>query len=206
MKCAVLFLLITTLPVMAKDLGVRGQLYPVAEESMLVFIQHRLAQMQKDGELSALQQQAIAQVKAHAQRPGSVVGVTDALTDKVFYYDPTFTVGRTLSDLQGRVFAKKGERVNPLSQLPFNQVMVFLNGDNLAQLNWFKQRFHDRSDVKAILTRGNVKDVSDKLNRQIFFDQSGVMTKKLGIDAVPAVVSKDTLRLKIEEFAVGGMK
>jgi hypothetical protein len=34
----------------------------------------------------------------------------------------------------------------------------------------------------------------------VYFDQQGVLTKKLGIQHVPALVSQEELRLRIEEI------
>jgi conjugal transfer pilus assembly protein TraW len=37
----------------------------------------------------------------------------------------------------------------------------------------------------------------------VYFDQQGVLTTKFGITQVPALVSQEGMRLRIDEFKVG---
>lgn len=53
-----------------------------------------------------------------------------------FPWDPTFTVKETITDMQGKVIARKGDTINPLDKVPFAQVLYFIDGDDQAQVEW----------------------------------------------------------------------
>lgn len=56
--------------------------------------------------------------------------------------------------------------------------------------------------VKPILVGGSYLDLMKAWNRQVFYDQEGALVRKLGITAVPAIVSQEGNRLRIDEVVV----
>lgn len=190
----------------AKDLGTWGNVFEPAEQDMLDFIQNRLKGMEQSGELDRLREEATARVKEHAVRPAPVEGLTKAVEYRRFAWDPTFTVQETIADMQGNLIARKGDTVNPLDKVPFSQVLYFIDGDDTEQVSWARQQIAGQTNVKVILVKGNIKDVSDALNERIFFDQSGVLTRKFGFEHVPARISRDGRVMKVEEIPVSGAK
>lgn len=190
----------------AKDLGTWGNVFEPAEQDMLDFIQNRLKGMEQSGELDRLREEATARVKEHAVRPAPVEGLTKAVEYRRFAWDPTFTVQETIADMQGNLIARKGDTVNPLDKVPFSQVLYFIDGDDTEQVSWARQQIAGQTNVKVILVKGNIKGVSDALNERIFFDQSGVLTRKFGFEHVPARISRDGRVMKVEEIPVSGAK
>lgn len=190
-------------PSMAKNLGTVGQIFPIAEPDMLDFIAQRLDSMQKSGELDRLKAQAIARVKEHAVRPPPVRGLSPAIVDHINVYDPTFVANQTITDMQGNVIVHKGDRVNPLEKIPFNETLFFLDGDNKAQVTWVKAQLSAlATPFKVILVNGNIKDVSDTLDERVYFDQAGVLTTKFGFEHTPAVVSRADNHLQVKEVVL----
>lgn len=190
----------------AKDLGTWGNVFEPAEQDMLTFIQNRLKGMEQSGELDRLREEATARVKEHAVRPTPVEGLSKALTYRSFVWDPTFTVKETITDMQGNVIARKGDTVNPLDKVPFSQVLYFIDGDDREQVNWTRQQIAGKTDFKVILVKGNIRDSSNALNERIYFDQSGVLTRKFGFEHIPARISRDGRVMKVEEIPVSGAK
>lgn len=187
----------------AKDLGVWGQVYPIAEPDILDFIHARLDTLQKDGQLQKMQEQFTHNVIAHTLRPAPVAGVGEATAAKTFYYDPTFTAPINVYNPQGVLVVKAGTRVNPFDYTQLEEVLLFINADDPAQVKWALTTKAQFDLTKIILVEGNIKTAStdDHLGR-IYFDQDGVLCKKLNITAVPALVMQSGRRLKIEEFPV----
>lgn len=173
---------------------------------MLTFIQNRLKGMEQSGELDRLREEATARVKEHAVRPTPVEGLSKAVTYRSFVWDPTFTVKETITDMQGNVIARKGDTVNPLDKVPFSQVLYFIDGDDREQVNWTRQQIAGQTDFKVILVKGNIRDSSNALNERIYFDQSGVLTRKFGFEHIPARISRDGRVMKVEEIPVSGAK
>ncbi|MFZ5210228.1 type-F conjugative transfer system protein TraW [Enterobacter kobei] len=190
----------------AKDLGTWGNVFEPAEQDMLTFIQNRLKGMEQTGELDRLREEATARVKEHAVRPTPVEGLSKAVTYRSFAWDPTFTVKETITDMKGNVVARKGDTVNPLDKVPFSQVLYFIDGDDREQVNWTRQQIAGKTDVKVILVKGNIRESSDALNERIYFDQSGVLTRKFGFEHIPARISRDGRVMKVEEIPVSGAK
>lgn len=56
-----------------------------------------------------------------------------------------------------------------------------------------------RKSVKLILIKGVPLKLSEELGMPVYFDQSGILTTKLGIRHIPAFVRQEALRLRIEE-------
>lgn len=189
----------------AKDFGTWGNVFEPAEQDMLLFIQNRLKGMEETGELDRLREEATERVKKHAVRPAPVDGLSLATDYRAFSFDPTFTVKETITDTKGNLIARKGDQVNPLDRVPYNQVLFFIDGDDKQQLAWVKKQIGGQTNFKVILVNGNIKDVSDALVERIFFDQAGVLTRKFGFEHIPARISRDGRVLKVEEIPVSGV-
>ncbi|MFJ5375145.1 type-F conjugative transfer system protein TraW [Pectobacterium versatile] len=202
---AIIFSVIIATNVFARDFGTYGHLYQPAEQDMLVFIENRLKAMEQTGELDRLKDEAIERVKRNAVRPAPVSGLTPATTYRTFNFDPSMIVANDITDMKGNVIARKGDKVNPLDKVPYSTTLYFIDGDNKEHIAWVKKQIAEKVNFKVILVNGNIKDTSDALDEQIYFDQSGVLTEKFGFKSIPVKVSRDGSFLKVEEIpATGG--
>jgi conjugal transfer pilus assembly protein TraW len=210
----------------AKCLGVHGIIYPVEELDPIALIRQKLKIMEASGELRQRNLELQKRTRAAVERPKPVKGITRAPKNRVFYYDPTYVVQTDLKDHQGRIFAKKGTKLNPLETVSLSTHLIFFDGDDEEQLAWVKgwlatplmapapgqpidssansldaQNKLEKS-VKVILINGTPLKLSEDLNIPVYFDQNGILTKKLGIRRVPALVTQDGQQLKIEEIKI----
>lgn len=192
-----IFALTSPLAGQAKDLGSWGDVWPVQEQSFLALIQDRLQGLQDNGQLAELQQQFQDRVVEHTLRPAPVEGLVTDTQAHTSWYDPTFVVGQTLADAQGQVFARQGDTLNPLDTLALNTTLYFIDGDDARQVDWMKAQTPPTPTYKVILVNGNIKSATDALSERIYFDQQGVLTKKLGIHYIPVMVRQDGRRLKV---------
>lgn len=188
----------------AVDLGTWGDLYPISEPDMLSTIQGRLKSMQESGELDELQTAFKERVIEHTLRPAPVTGLTLADKDSIHFIDPSVVVSQDMTDHQGRVFAKKGQRLNPLATVPFHQSLYFIDADDPRQLAWMRKQRPTTPLYKVILVKGNVREATQALDTRLYFDQEGVLSRKFALTAVPARVSAapDGLRLQVDTFAL----
>ena len=193
--------IVLTANVQAKDLGKHGATFDIKEEDIVEFIKNRLRLLEQAGELQALQEKAIDKVKDRLRNPRAVDGIRNTASVREFYYDPTYTVKEDIKDHRGNVLYKAGYTVNPLAQVPFGEDMVFINGENQKQLDWAKD-YSKSKGAKVILVRGSPLELEQEFKGKIYFDQAGKLTSKLGITQVPAIVSQDGLKLKIQELKV----
>lgn len=189
MRALALSLLLLSSASSASDLGTWGDLWPVAEPDMLTVIEQRLQALQQSGEMDKKMGDFKARVVRNSQRPPPVAGITRAARYEKRWFDPSVRVDRDLADGHGNVFARAGQVFNPLDVVPFNQTLLFIDGDDPDQLAWVRRQKPATLVSRIILVRGNIPQTSQALDSRIFFDQNGVLTARFGISQVPARVT-----------------
>ena len=186
----------------AADLGTWGDLWPVQEQDMLTLITQRLEALQKSGTWAQEMEAFQGRVIENSQRPAPVEGVGKADKYEQRWFDPSIRLTEDLKDHNGRVFARKGDVLNPLKTVPFMQTLYFIDGDDPDQVAWMKLQVPDTLISKIILVKGSVPDTSVALDARIYFDQNGVLSKRFGLTRVPARITPAPSgeRLNIETF------
>ncbi|QXD01287.1 type-F conjugative transfer system protein TraW [Klebsiella sp. PL-2018] len=187
-----LLLSLLSLPAAAKPLGTWGDVYPIYEQNMLDFIHDRLAEMEKSGELKRLEEDTKKRVIASTLRPPPTTGLRTAKANKTWTFDPSITVENDIADHKGRVFAHKGQSVNPADTLPFPYALFFVDGDNAAQMAWVKKQDTGTKRKVVLLVNGNVNEAGKTLGQAVYFDQNGAFTKRFRVDEIPARVTLAT--------------
>ena len=108
---------------------------------------------------------------------------------------------RRILDADGKLLVPPGTTVNPLDTVSLSQALLFIDARDTAQVKRASGILDERGGkVKVILTGGSYLDLMRRWKRPVFFDQQGTLTDKLGIRHVPALVTQDGKRLKIEEI------
>ena len=187
----------------AKNLGVYGHLFPIAEQDIREVIYVRLNEMKQNGTWEKLKAKFIRNVKEHILRPSPVKGlttITGSEKPKTFYYDPTYVLDKNIEDDKGRIIVKAGTRVNPLDTIKLRGVLFFLNADEERQIRWAFENIKKYQFVKYILVQGNIKEAGKLLKDRIYFDQYGTITRKLKLRHVPCIVKQMGKKLEIQEF------
>jgi conjugal transfer pilus assembly protein TraW len=188
---------------LAQNLGTHGVIYPIEEVNPIQIIQQKLKAMDDSGELKQRNIELQKKAQASIERPKPVESITRTTSSCIFIYDPAYVVKEDIYDQQGQIFAKKGKKINPLKNISLAQNLIFFDGDDPEQLSWAKEQLLTNTEIKPIrliLVRGGPLKLAEELNVPIYFDQGGILTKKLGIEHVPAVVRQENLHLKIEEI------
>lgn len=216
-----LLLIVSSFSLLAKDMGTHGVVCSIEEEDPVQLIQQKLKLMEERGELERHYLELQEKTKAAVERPKPVEKITKAQRSRIFYYDPTYVVAEDLKDHRGRVFYRKGTRINPLEIVSLSQSLLFFDGDDKQQKAWAKDQLskacHQTSDKKSpnktcsetnapkiILVKGSPLSLAEDFNQPVYFDQGGLLCKKLGIQHVPALVTQEGLRLHIEEISLEG--
>jgi len=104
-------------------------------------------------------------------------------------------------DAEGKVIAPPGTQINPLGTVSLSKHLLFFDARDAEQLKLARQlleRYHGK--VKLILTGGSHLDLARKWKQAIYYDQQGTLTDKLRIRQVPALVSQEGSRLRIDEI------
>lgn len=187
----------------ATNLGTIGPTYPVAEKNLLDVIMARLRAKEASGELKRHEQEARDRAAYAVNNPRPVDGLRRAQAARTFYFDPTFTLQSNVVDGTGAVLFPAGTRKNPLEVVSLSKHLLFFDARDPGQVARARELIeHYQGKVKPILVGGSYLDLMKRWNKPVFYDQDGTLVRKFGIVAVPALVSQEGQRLRIDEVPV----
>ena len=186
-------------PASAKDLGVRGATWPVAEPDLLEEIEARLVEMEGSGELARLHDEARTRARRKLEEPDPAPGIAPARERQSRLWDPAITVARDIRTADGALIAAAGTRVNPLEGVTLARDMLFVDGRRAAEIVWALS--HDRP-AKIVLLAGRPLELMRRHRRSFFFDQGGRLAARFGLRFTPSLVAQDGAQLRITEIPV----
>ena len=202
-SCAALGLALLPTLAGAADLGTLGPTYGIAEPHLLNFIEQRLRDKERSGELQRLMQEAQSRGIDAVKRPQPVAGVRATETARTFYVDPTFTLDRNVVDAQGRLLFAAGTRKNPLEVVSLSKRLLFFDARDQRQVARARELIASYGGkVKPILIGGSYLDLMKAWRVAVYFDQQGTLTRRFGIRQVPALVSQEGQRLRVDEMGL----
>jgi len=220
-KCRVVLSLVVSLSVSlfsttssAVDLGNISHTFPVVEEGFIAMIKRKLGNV--DIEKERLKMEHIA--RDRIETPPAVEGIVRATQNKIFYYDPTYTLEEDAVLPCGKVLYRAGTKVNPLDHMTLDRRMLFIDARDKPQVEWIKEQILDAAkrddkenniEDRIILVGGSVFKLKDELElldpahrEKVYFDQAGELTGKFGIKATPSIAQQEGSVLKIEEISI----
>lgn len=178
-----------------------GKTYPITEPDMLEEIQQKLQKMEKSGQLQQMQKDAISRSQNSIEHPKPVQGLRRTVAPRTFYFDPSWRVPRDIVTPDGQTIAKANDVVNPLQYMPLSRHLVFFDQGDKAQVIWAMnmiKKYEGR--VKPILVAGEPLTLTRQWKQQVYFDQSGYLVRRFGITQVPALVSQQGMKIRIDEM------
>jgi len=185
----------------AEDLGTIGQTYAIEEPHLLHYIEQTLRDKEKTGELASLEEQAKNRVIESIRNPKPLAGIRSTETARTFYFDPSIKVEQNITDDKGNIIVPAGATKNPLEVVSLSKHLLFFDGSDHEQVRYARTLIdHYGGNVKPILVAGSYLDLMKAWQLSVYFDQQGVLTTKFGITQVPALVSQEGLRLRIDEL------
>lgn len=183
-----------TIPLGARDFGTHGLTFPIEEEDIIDYIQNKIQSLD-DQTICTIQEKVGREYENQFQSPIPVKNIGQVTQYEVYYFDPTVITKEDIRDQNGKVIVPKGTSYNPLDHVSLTQDLLFFDGDNEEHIKW---AISLGNQTKWILINGKPLELEERENRPIFFDQFGLLSKKLSIHAVPARISQSGKRLKIE--------
>jgi hypothetical protein len=78
--------------------------------------------------------------------------------------------------------------------------LLFFDARDRRQVNQALSWRASGAGIKPILTGGSYLDLMKAWRVPVYYDQQGLLTRRLGIHQVPALVSQEGLRLRIDEL------
>lgn len=181
-----------------KDYGVLGQLFKIEEQSLLEEISEKLEIAKNNGKLDQLQEEFNKRVKERVVRPLPVANIGKAKVNREWTYNTSYHQDTAITDGKGRVFVKAGTVINPLDKLSWGEPLIFIDGDDAEQVDWASKQKHGR----IVLVKGAPLEISERLERRVYFDQGGIYTRKFKIENVPAIIKQQNRSLLVSEVRI----
>lgn len=185
----------------AKDFGVFGKTFVIAEMDFLEFIQQKIKALQANGQWQDVQSDFKKRVKEHLQRPAPQ-HLPRAVEDRIWFFNPSMTVPYDVRDTKGHVIIKQGTVINPLDRVGLSSTLLFFDGDDKSQVIWAENELKHHEKVKLVLTSGSIKDATSKFKQSVYFDLNGFLVGKFSITSLPARITQAGNRLKIDEVSL----
>ena len=194
-------LLAAALPgaVSAKDLGVRGATWAIAEPDLLAQIEARLVEMERSGALARLEGEARANARRRLEEPDPAPGIAPAREERSRLFDPAIAVAREIRTADGALVAAAGTRVNPLERVTLSRGLLFVDGRREAEIAW---ALTQARPAKIVLLAGRPLELMRRHRRPFFFDQGGRLAARFGLRFTPSLVEQAGTRLRITEIPV----
>ena len=187
----------------ATDLGTLGPTYEIAEPHLLQMIEQRLREKERSGELARIEQDARARGTEAVRSPVPVAGVQTTAKPRTFYFDPTYTLDRNILGEKGELMFAAGTKANLLDVVSLSRHLLFFDARDSRQVRQARDLMaRYQGKVKPILTGGSYLDLMQSWRTPVYYDQQGLLTRRLGIAQVPALVSQEGKRLRIDEMEV----
>lgn len=156
-----------------------GPTYPIAEPDLLELFLDRVNQMKSSGQYQKRFSQEKQKIADRMANPLPVEGLVKAQETRVWLLEAS--IPETLPES----LLKQAASV----ELPkLSRELLFIDGTDLEELAAAQTLIAERRDARVVLVNGNVADVSRQMQRRIFFDQGGALTRLFGIQATPAVL------------------
>lgn len=176
-----------------------GTVYPVIEPDVVAWMKDQMSRQLTPERMEELKKERQGATRKYAERPtGRQLPRTSAPATR--WFDPSMTVPYDLRDHEGRLIHAAGTTVNPLDWRPLTRQLLFIDGDDAHQVTWAETMgAKDMGRSMVILVAGSPLELGRRWQRQVFFDQKGLLTEKLGIQQVPASVRQDGKQLRIDE-------
>ena len=184
-------------PVTAKNLGVFGEIWPIEEPDLLVQVEHALSELERSGELARLNEEARARARERLEAPPAVPGIAPARASRSWLFDPAIVVQDDFVAPDGSVIAAAGTRIEPLEIRPMTWTLLFIDGTRDVEVQWALAQV---APTRIILLAGRPFDLARQHRRAFYFDQGGTLTERFGLEATPARIRQENLKLRIAEI------
>ena len=175
----------------AEDKGVFGAVFEIVEDDIVELIQGKLKRLHETGDLDSIKKKIQNEIVKGIREPDSIKGIGRTSTPRKFVFDPTIELNEDLKDNKGKIFAKAGSRYNPLDYINMTKPLIFIDGTDEDQVIWAKLKLIKHKYGKLILISGKPLKLQERLKRDVYFDQYGKITTKLGITQVPTIVYQE---------------
>jgi len=179
-------------------IGKAGITYPISEPDALEEILERARQV--DWSKYFNRENLVKMVERF--RPEGMRILPPAEKDRMFTVDMTYTLEFDITDEKGNVIYPKGYTFNPLDYVSYPGLLVVINPERKAELEWFKKsQLYNDYRVRLLITDGVPYRLMEKLKRPVYYATAQII-EKLHLSRTPSVIRQNGRVMEVREYAV----
>ena len=193
----------TSLHARIVDLGTFGSTYPIAEKDAVQEMQEAAAKV----DWSKVFDKDKWKKKAEDFKPKDLVSLPKAKRTRAYTVDLTYTLPFDIPkvDRNGNVTGTlypKGYTFNPLDYVSYPGILVFIDGSDKSQVEWFRRSpyFKDYR-TRLLITDGNYYDLAKSMGIPVFYAMKPVV-ERLKIKAVPSIAWQRGRYMVVKEIGL----
>lgn len=156
-----------------------GPLLDIAEPDILEAFKSRVGAMKASGEYDRRFNQNKGRIAKELEHPTPVTGLKRATELRV--WELSASVPETLPES----LLRQAQSI-PMPHL--SRSLLFIDGTDADSLQVAQKLYQTQKNIRIVLVNGSPAEVSEKLNRRVFFDQGGALVRVFGIEAIPALL------------------
>jgi conjugal transfer pilus assembly protein TraW len=180
----------------ASVIGSAGATYPIIEKDALNEIEENVDKIDWKRHMNRMKDSLVS------YRPANLHPLSRAKEDRTFAVDLTYTLEFDIPDGNGGILYPKGYTFNPLDYASLPNILVFINGDDKKQIEWFRNSVYSGDHrVMLLLTDGSYVSLSERLQRPVFY-ASRQIAERFRLQAVPSVVYQQGKTVEVKEFGI----
>jgi conjugal transfer pilus assembly protein TraW len=180
----------------ARDIGTYGAIYPITEKDALSEIEARAREIDWKKVLDP--KEADKRIKGY--RPVGLSRLPLAKKDRAFNVDMTYSVEMDIPDGQGGILYPKGYTFNPLEYVFLPNILVFLDGSDKRQIEWFKRSpYNDDYRTMLLLTDGAYYEIMRDLKTPVYYANPKII-ERFRVESVPSVAVQKGKLMEIREY------
>ena len=182
--------------VLARDLGKYGETYAISEEDAIAHIKKAISKY----DWEKFKKQQIEKIKNY--KPRDLVDLPAAEENKIFKVDMTAALKDDIIGSDGAVIYPQGYKYNPLEYVFMRRILVFINGQDEKQIQWYKKSPYP-GDLRTMLliTDGSYLDLKKKLKTPVYYANKEIIDR-MGIRALPSVAVQKGTELEVREYSL----
>lgn len=169
-----------------ENLGVYGKVYPIEEKNILEEIQKKLKRISfKDFDFEKLLRKSATMN----------IDLPVAKRLKTNYFSIIYAVPQDVY-IEGKLIARKGERINVLKKIQLHRIYVVLNDYMIPGFTSFAKRY---PNTVFLIAKGNVYDLNLRYPNLRIYGALPRIVKALRVKAVPSIVYQHEDKLVVVE-------
>jgi len=135
-------------------------------------------------------------------KPQDMTALRTAEKNTTFTVDMTYILQHDIPDGKGGILYPKGYTFNPLDYVVFPNTLIFINGSDRRQVEWFKaSTYYKDPKVMLLITDGSFKELSEELKRPVYYAKREIV-ERFKLRAVPSVVVQKGRNMEVREIAI----